>query len=244
MAVDDMLEEAGIDRDSVDQYDLIDAYGKAYDQIVKGADDLPGFPKIKSESSKNVFDEVDVELEKQFPGVTKEIQSSKSVERLKLMEKYPGIDEKLLDQILIDDNPQRKAEVLATLDEAFKMLDKGMGPDEILDAVKKTPRTKQAMGTGPDGLSEITELFEKIKIKNENKKAEKEADKQVRYRKLIESNKFPELNEFFQAKLNESNGDMNLEVRMNAQTGGPFTTQQLADRKKQPIVTGKLIRFY
>jgi len=113
------------------------------------------------------------------------------------------------------------------------MLDKGMGPDEILDAVKKTPRTKQAMGTGPDGLSEITELFEKIKIKNENKRAEKEADKQVRYRKLIESNKFPELNEFFQAKLNESNGDMDLEVRMNAQTGGPFTTQQLADRKKQ-----------
>ena len=62
------------------------------------------------------------------------------------MEKYPGIDDDLLNKILIDDNPQRKAEVLATLDEAFKMLDKGMGPDEILDAVKKTPRTKQAEG--------------------------------------------------------------------------------------------------
>lgn len=237
MAVDDMLEEAGIDRDTVDQYDLIDAYGKAYDEIVRSVDDLPGFPKIKSQSSKNVFDEVDVELEKQFPGVTKEIQSSKTVERLKLMEKYPGIDNKLLDQILIDDNPQRKAEVLATLDEAFRMMEKGIGPDEILETFKKTPRTKQAMGTGPDGLSEITELFKKIKIKNENKRAEKEADKQVRYRKLIESNKFPELNEFFQAKLNESNGDMDLELRTNFAVGSsPFTAEQLAQKRQQSYI--------
>jgi hypothetical protein len=36
--------------------------------------------------------------------------------------------------------------VLATLDEAFKMMDKGMSPEEILNAVKTTPRTKQAEG--------------------------------------------------------------------------------------------------
>ena len=47
---------------------------------------------------------------------------------------------------MIDDNPQRKAEVLATLDEAFKMSEKGMSPDEILNTFKKTPRTKQADG--------------------------------------------------------------------------------------------------
>ena len=153
MAVDNMLETYNIDRDAVDQYDIIDAYGKAYDELK-----LPIVNQLKNKRKPSVdeeqyynvrnavFDEVDVELEKQFPGVTKEIQSSKSVERLKLMEKYPGIDDDLLNKILIDDNPQRKAEVLATLDEAFKMLDKGMGPDEILDAVKKTPRTKQAEG--------------------------------------------------------------------------------------------------
>ena len=47
---------------------------------------------------------------------------------------------------MIDDNPQRKAEVLATLDEAFKMMDKGMSSDEILNTVKNTPRTKNASG--------------------------------------------------------------------------------------------------
>jgi hypothetical protein len=44
----------------------------------------------------------------------------KMVERLELKQKYPGITDELLIQILIDDNMQRKAEVLATLDEAFE----------------------------------------------------------------------------------------------------------------------------
>ena len=56
------------------------------------------------------------------------------------------IDDKLLNQMLADDNPQRKAEVLATMDEAFKMMEKGMSSDAILNAFKKTPRTKNAGG--------------------------------------------------------------------------------------------------
>jgi hypothetical protein len=67
-------------------------------------------------------------------------------ERMQLKIKYPGITDDLIQKIMIDDNPQRKAELLATLDEAFKMMDKGMSPDEILNAVKNTPRTKQADG--------------------------------------------------------------------------------------------------
>ena len=243
-AIDDMLEEAGIDRDAVDQYDIIDAYGKAYERITSG----------------KVFKQVDDMLEEQFPGVTEQIeavtkQSSASIKRdtiarrlgldpfklneqqKMILDKYGNrIDDDLLKNILVDDDPQRIAEVSATLDEAFIMQDKGMGPDEILETVKNTKRTKQAMGTGPDGLSEITELFEKIKVKNENKKAEKKSDQQIRYRKLIESNQFPELNEFFQAKINESDGDMNVELRMNAQTGGPFTQDFLDQRKKQSLL--------
>ena len=68
------------------------------------------------------------------------------VERLKLKQKYPGITDDLLDKILIDDNPQRKAEVLGSLDETFKMMEKGMSPDEIIDAFKNQSRTKQADG--------------------------------------------------------------------------------------------------
>ena len=37
---------------------------------------------------------------------------------------------------MADDDPQRIAEVMATMDEAFKMMDKGMGTDEILKAFK------------------------------------------------------------------------------------------------------------
>jgi hypothetical protein len=68
------------------------------------------------------------------------------VERLQLKKKYPGITDDLLDKILIDDNVQRKAEVLATIDEAFKMMEKGKSADEILDTMKNVTRTKQADG--------------------------------------------------------------------------------------------------
>jgi hypothetical protein len=68
----------------------------------------------------------------------------KMVERLELKQKYPGITDELIDRILIDDNMQRKAEVLATLDEAFKMMEKGMGPDEVLSTIKNVTRTEAA----------------------------------------------------------------------------------------------------
>ena len=70
----------------------------------------------------------------------------KMVERMQLKQKYPGITDDLLDKILIDDNMQRKAEVLATIDEAFKMMEKGKSSDEILDTMKNVTRTKQADG--------------------------------------------------------------------------------------------------
>ena len=68
------------------------------------------------------------------------------VERLELRARYPGITDDLLDSILIDDNPQRKAELLATLDEVFAMMRKGKGPDEVLRIIKDMNRTKQADG--------------------------------------------------------------------------------------------------
>jgi hypothetical protein len=78
------------------------------------------------------------------------------VERLELKARYPGITDDLLDSILIDDNPQRKAEVLATLDEAFAMMRKGKGPDEVLRIIKDMNRTKQADGGSIDGDVSLT----------------------------------------------------------------------------------------
>ena len=77
-------------------------------------------------------------------------------ERLELKARYPGITDDLLDRILIDDNPQRKAEVLATLDEAFAMMKKGKGPDEVLRIIKNINRTKQADGGSIDGDVSLT----------------------------------------------------------------------------------------
>jgi predicted HAD superfamily phosphohydrolase YqeG len=53
------------------------------------------------------------------------IESQKS-EATKLREQYPGISEALLNKIVKDNNPQRKAEVLASLDEVLTMMDKGI----------------------------------------------------------------------------------------------------------------------
>jgi hypothetical protein len=72
--------------------------------------------------------------------------ATQTAERFRLKQKYPGITDDLLDKILIDDNPQRKAEVLATIDEAFRMMEKGKGTEEIIETFKNTSRTKNAKG--------------------------------------------------------------------------------------------------
>ena len=62
-----------------------------------------------------------------------------------LRREFPGISDDLIKNILVDDNPQRIAEVKATMKEALKMQQKGMGPDEIINIFKKKP-TKHASG--------------------------------------------------------------------------------------------------
>ena len=120
MAVDNMLEDLNIDRDAIDQYDILDAYGLAYDEIKK--------PLLK-------------EIEE-----TKSL-APKMTERFELKQKYPGIDDKLLTQIIDDPDPQRKAEALSVIDQAFELMKKGKSPEEVLDIMKqRTDRTKQAGG--------------------------------------------------------------------------------------------------
>ena len=76
----------------------------------------------------------------------------KLLNNLNIKTKYKGlIDDDLLQKIMVDDNPQRQAEVMATIDEALKMQEKGMSAGEIIDAINNTTRTKQAKG-GPIGL--------------------------------------------------------------------------------------------
>ena len=63
-----------------------------------------------------------------------------------LRQEFPGITDDLVNKILTDTNKQRIAEVKATMKEALKMQEKGMGTEEIIQTFKKTPRTKNADG--------------------------------------------------------------------------------------------------
>ena len=70
-------------------------------------------------------------------------------ERTLIKTKYPGISDDLLNKILIDDNPQRKADVMATMDEYLKLREIGKSEAEAYDIItrsfKKIP-TKHASG--------------------------------------------------------------------------------------------------
>jgi len=72
---------------------------------------------------------------------------NKYFDDLEIKTKFKGvISDDLLNQILIDDNPQRKAEVIATIEQGLTMQEKGMSPEEIVNILKNTTRTKQAEG--------------------------------------------------------------------------------------------------
>ena len=63
-----------------------------------------------------------------------------------LRNEFPGIEDRLIKNILTDDNPQRIAEVKQTMREALEMQNKGMGSDDIITTFKGTTRRKQATG--------------------------------------------------------------------------------------------------
>ena len=63
-----------------------------------------------------------------------------------LRKEFPGIDDRMIKNILTDKNPQRIAEVKQTMREALTMQQKGMSPEGIIKTLKDTTRKKQASG--------------------------------------------------------------------------------------------------
>jgi hypothetical protein len=83
---------------------------------------------------------------------------NKYFDDLEIKTKFKGrISDDLLNQILTDDNLQRRAEVVAGIEQGLVMQEKGMSPEEIVDILKNTTRTKQADG-GPIGLNYLLGL--------------------------------------------------------------------------------------
>ena len=81
----------------------------------------------------------------ELSGIKKAFVQQKLTPADELRKEFPGISDDLINKILTDDNPQRIAEVKATLHEAMKMQEKGMGVNEIINIFKKKP-TKHASG--------------------------------------------------------------------------------------------------
>ena len=76
----------------------------------------------------------------------KKLADSMSDAEIDLRDEFPGIEDRLIKQILTDNNPQRVAEVKQTMREALEMQNKGISVDEIIQTFKGTTRTKQASG--------------------------------------------------------------------------------------------------
>jgi hypothetical protein len=165
VVVDNMLEDLGVDRDMFDQKDISELYGMAYDTLSEGSvpRGLAAFTTKKGkgevkmadevEVSQDVKDKIDYNRQRMEDDFTKEM-APKLFLRMELKARFPGITDDMISKIMADDNPQRIAEVLASMDEGLKMMEKGMSTDEIINTFKKTPRTKQAGG----GLSYLMGL--------------------------------------------------------------------------------------
>jgi hypothetical protein len=72
----------------------------------------------------------------------------KMVERFELKMKYPGIDEDFLTKIIDDPDPQRKAEVLAVLDQSMLLVREGKSGDEVVDILKKETKGRKPNARG------------------------------------------------------------------------------------------------
>ena len=63
-----------------------------------------------------------------------------------LRQEFPGITDDMIEKILMDDNPQRIAEVKQTMREALKMQEKGMSTEEIINSFEGITRKDNAQG--------------------------------------------------------------------------------------------------
>ena len=162
-----MLEELNIDRDMIDQKDILDAYDEIYTTISKpgsskGIDPRETILPSKEFSVEEGLDDLDnLNLgSKKGDVVSKQLKIMRLAEdiqpglfeklndtQLDIIVKYGDrIDQDLLKNIILDPDPSNQAAAVATLDEVETMMGKGMSTDEIMNALQSTPRRKQAEG--------------------------------------------------------------------------------------------------
>ena len=160
MAVDDMFENLGIDKDAVDQKDVLIAYDEAFDLLGVppgsrgGPDDIAEpFQSAEKTTGNLIASQLKaMELAEEIqPGLFENLTDT----QMMILNKFGGrIDKDLLKNIVLDPDPNNQAAAVATLDQAQALLSKGMSMDEVMSVLQSTPRTKQAEG----GLAGILKL--------------------------------------------------------------------------------------
>jgi hypothetical protein len=108
--------------------------------------------KIFDETNDHIF-ERDVPADEFAVNFDDEVEklsvlAPKAAERAKLKRMYPGIDEDFLTKIIDDPDPQRKAEVLAVLDQSMLLVKEGKSGDEIVDILKKETKGRKPNARG------------------------------------------------------------------------------------------------
>ena len=92
-------------------------------------------------------------VEMQLSGELGPQQQMKTI-KMELRNKYSRyLDDETMNVIQESNDPQKVAEVYANVREAALLSDRGVPTEEIVDTIIKTPRTKQADGTGSQGLN-------------------------------------------------------------------------------------------
>ena len=119
--------------------------------ISQGMIDLDEMNFTKNaQAAKNKMDNMDVN-QKIKEGVasimsdTSPAALQKSIEIDNLMLKYPGMDKNLAEHIA-SSPPTMKSDMIAMVEQTFKMDEMGMSGDDIIQTFKNTTRTKQATG--------------------------------------------------------------------------------------------------
>jgi hypothetical protein len=139
---DDLAEKRfGKEFYDLDQNQQMDLYDEAYQALAENRrvmkKTLKDNTSINDEIKKGVADVM---------SDTSPAGLAKSIEIDNLMLEYPGLSRDFADQIA-SSSPIMKADMIAMVEQAFKMDQIGMSGDEIIDAFKKgTDRTKQANG--------------------------------------------------------------------------------------------------
>jgi len=156
MIAESMAETKGKDYFSLSQKEQSDLYKKALAYVddvrmtkkqnkpIEGGFDFND-PEIKAQMEK-AMQEAPVIKNRALDSFLKVLNTDR-LELERIQQKYTGvIDDSFLEAILLDPNPQTRAEIMAQIDEALVMQQKGMSGEEIIDVLDKTKRTKQADG--------------------------------------------------------------------------------------------------